>query len=172
VAPAPSYGRGWDVLDVEHLPEWTRGRLQRMDAIDAVADPAAATAESTATRKTLPTSTIDLEYRSGDSEDITAWLSLPGRAIGAELIFTFGATVCPARIRLHNGWNNVLDPLEYKQHGRLARATIRAGSRSLDVGHDDTPDKVTIDCDFGVTEHVVLRITAVHPGSSLVAAHA
>jgi len=160
---APSDDGGALVRDYARPPK--ERRLQLIQPIDAGADPEVATATPTASQKTLPRYTFDPENRSGPPEGITAWRTRPGDAIGTELVYDLGAPVHLMRIRLHNGANNHVESAGYLDHGRIWEATIAAGARVLTVPLPDTPDFVTIDCDFGVTENVTLHVDSVHAGN-------
>lgn len=168
--PAPNASRGFRVLDTDGLPSWASDRLQRASPTGATADPTTATAATTASAPTLPRKAIDHENRSGPPSGITAWRTLPGAALGTEVVFDLGAPVRLARIRLHNGANNRVLSAGYRKHGRIAAATILTDHKKVAVQLPDTPDHVTVDCDYGVTRQVRLRIDAVFPGAEDAAA--
>jgi len=77
-----------------------------------------------------------------------------------------GAPIRLARLRLHNGASNRPFSRRYASHGRIKQATIITDERAVAVTIPDKPDRVTVDCDFGVTETVRLRVDSVYAGAA------
>jgi hypothetical protein len=173
--PAPNARRGIFVSDTEHLPAWTGDRLQRAtpSPTDASAEPPTATAAPRPSDPTTPDEAIDPENRSRPA-DITAWRTQRGAAEGSELVIDLGVPIRLARIRLHNGaggrWRSDQLTAAYLGHGRVAAATIITEDTQATVQLPDVPELVTVDCDFGVTQKVRIRVEAVFPAAGSPAA--
>jgi hypothetical protein len=168
--PVHGQQRGVRVLDTDVLPRWAGDRIQVANPVIASAVPESATALTSASTPTLPREAIDPEDRSGPPGGISAWRTRPGAALGTQIAFELGAPVRLARVRLFNGASNRAATSGYRRHGRIAAATIITDHAEVATVLPDTPELVTIDCDFGVTTMVRVRVDSVYPGAARTAA--